>query len=115
MLTDNFHDANAETSFVKIDAATIEDMQKRISALENMIYQTKEIFTLEEAALYIGVSRSQMYRLTHLHMIPYFKPTGKLVFFEKAELNKWLRLGLVKSDDQIQAESRTALQRLAER
>jgi excisionase family DNA binding protein len=79
-------------------------MQKRISTLENMIYQTKEIFTLEEAALYIGVSRSQMYRLTHLHMIPFYKPSGKLVFFEKAELNKWLRQDQVKSDSKIEVE-----------
>jgi excisionase family DNA binding protein len=69
-----------------------------------MIYQTKEIFTLEEAALYIGVSRSQMYRLTHLHLIPYYKPSGKLVFFEKAELNKWLRQNQVKSDAQCEVE-----------
>jgi excisionase family DNA binding protein len=104
MTTANFHNAGAETSSVTIDAATIEDMQKRIATLENMIYQTKEIFSLEEAALYIGVSRSQMYRLTHLHMIPFYKPSGKLVFFEKAELNKWLRQDQVKSDSQIEVE-----------
>jgi excisionase family DNA binding protein len=104
MTTANFHSAGAETSSVTIDAATIEDMQKRISTLENMIYQTKEIFTLEEAALYIGVSRSQMYRLTHLHMIPFYKPSGKLVFFEKSELNKWLRQDQVKSDAQCEVE-----------
>jgi excisionase family DNA binding protein len=79
-------------------------MQKRISTLENMIYQTKEIFTLEEAALYIGVSRSQMYRLTHLHLIPYYKPSGKLVFFEKAELNKWLRQDPENSNAQIETK-----------
>jgi excisionase family DNA binding protein len=104
MATANFHNAGVETSSVTIDAATIEDMQKRISTLENMIYQTKEIFTLEEAALYIGVSRSQMYRLTHLHLIPYYKPSGKLVFFEKAELNKWLRQDSVESDAQIETK-----------
>jgi excisionase family DNA binding protein len=104
MTTANFHNAGAETSSVTIDAATIEDMQKRISTLENMIYQTKEIFTLEEAALYIGVSRSQMYRLTHLHLIPYYKPSGKLVFFEKAELNKWLRQDPENSDAQIETK-----------
>jgi excisionase family DNA binding protein len=69
-----------------------------------MIYQTKEIFTLEEAALYIGVSRSQMYRLTHLHLIPYYKPSGKLVFFEKVELNKWLRQDSENSDAQIETK-----------
>jgi hypothetical protein len=41
-----------------------------------------------------------MYRLTHLHLISYYKPSGKLVFFEKAELNKWLRQDQVKSDAQ---------------
>jgi excisionase family DNA binding protein len=78
-----------------------------------MVYNAKEIMTLEEAAIFIGVKRSQLYKLTHMNCIPYYKPSGKLVYFEKSELLKWLRQNPVKSQSQIDEEAQTILSRLA--
>ena len=29
--------------------------------------------------------------MTHRHELPFFRPNGKLIYFEKAELLKWMR------------------------
>jgi hypothetical protein len=48
-----------------------------------------------------------------MNCIPYYKPSGKLVYFEKSELLKWLRQNPVKSQSQIDEEAQTILSRLA--
>jgi excisionase family DNA binding protein len=95
--------------------AIVKEQGKRIEQLENLLYQGKEILTLEEAALFLGVTRSQLYKLTHRHVIPYFKPTGKLVYFEKSELLEWVKQNPVKSQSQINTEAKSHMQMLATR
>ncbi|MCB7481593.1 helix-turn-helix domain-containing protein [Christiangramia sediminis] len=50
----------------------------------------KEVLTLEEACQYTGISRNYMYKLTSMNKIPYAKPRGKSIYFERTKLNAWL-------------------------
>lgn len=52
---------------------------------------TKEVLTSEEAALYMGVSKSYLYKLTMRGEIPHFKPLGKKCYFNRKELEEWLQ------------------------
>lgn len=52
---------------------------------------TKKMLTLEEAARYLGVSKSNLYQLIHRRAIPHYKPNGKMVYFNRLELDKWLQ------------------------
>jgi excisionase family DNA binding protein len=51
---------------------------------------TKNVLTFNEACMFSGLSKSHMYRLTSTRQVPHFKPFGKMVYFERAELEKWL-------------------------
>jgi excisionase family DNA binding protein len=51
---------------------------------------TKNILTLNEAAIFLGISKGYLYRLTSRKLIPFYKPNGKLVYFKRAELEKWI-------------------------
>jgi len=48
-----------------------------------------ERLSLVEAAQYLGVSKSYMYKVTHTRLIPFYK-FGKRVFFYTKELDNWL-------------------------
>lgn len=50
----------------------------------------KEILSLKEAATYIGVSYSHLYKLTSKRKIPCYCPQGKLLYFKRSELDEWL-------------------------
>lgn len=65
-------------------------MTKQITELQANILSQKTVLTFDEAARYTGISRSYLYKLTHLHRIPFTKPAGKLIFFSRVELDKWL-------------------------
>lgn len=75
--------------------------EERIKALENIFLCQKEIFNLDEAAMYIGVSKSNLYKMTASRKIPHYKPAGRYIYFERSELDKWIREGAVKTEEQL--------------
>lgn len=66
------------------------NIEERLDRIERILTHKKKILTFEEACEYMGVSRSFLYKLTSRRQIPHSKPNGKMIFFEKSELNKWL-------------------------
>ena len=72
----------------------MEEIIKRLNAIERKLNELailkKETLTLKEAAKYLDLSCSHLYKLTYSKQIPHYKPRGKQVYFEKRELDKWL-------------------------
>ena len=50
----------------------------------------RQPLTVDEACSYLRLSKSQLYKLTSTGKIPHYKPEGKLIYFEKAELDNWI-------------------------
>jgi len=48
------------------------------------------LLSLKEASDYLGFKTSYLYKLTHLHKIPFFKPLGGKLLFSKKELEQWV-------------------------
>ena len=71
-------------------ADKVSPLEERIDNLEKRAISSKDILTLQEASVYIGVSLSQLYKLTSTQSIPHYKPRGKMCYFEKTELDAWL-------------------------
>ena len=61
------------------------------SVLTEIDINTKELLTIEETAQYLGISKSYLYKLTSRGAIPHYKPFGKMVYFNRKELVKWLQ------------------------
>lgn len=49
-----------------------------------------DLFTFQEACMYIGISESMLYKLTSGKEIPHYKPRGKMIYFAKEDLDEWL-------------------------
>ena len=67
--------------------------------------------SLSETAEYLNLSKSYLYKLTSRRMIPHFKPLGKLVYFQKTDLDAFLLQNRIKPAAEIdqQAADRLAL------
>ena len=59
--------------------------------VQRIIIEHKEILSLEQAAQMLGLSRSYLYRQTSAGTIPYYRPSGKVIYFERSELLNWIR------------------------
>ena len=73
----------------------------------NIINSSKRILTSEEAARYMGVSKSYLYKLTMRQEIPHSKPTGKMVYFDREELEEWLMSGRIATEQQLSQQAQT--------
>lgn len=74
---------------------------ERFTLIENRLLSQKAVLTFDEAAVYTGLSKSFLYKLTSASRIPHFKPSGKNIFFDRLELENWLKSNPVKTKDEI--------------
>lgn len=67
--------------------------------------QERNLLTTTEAAKYLGLKPSYLYKLMMRRAIPYYKPNGKLCFFSKADLDAWLTNIRIKSQEEIDSDA----------
>ncbi len=76
---------------------------EKLNRLEKLIIgSAKEILTVEDLINYTGYKRSYIYKLVHNNVIPFSKPNGKSLFFEKTEIDAWLLQNKSQSESQIE-------------
>ena len=86
----------------------IEELQKRIEAVEDILDNAKEVLSVEEASRFMDIARSSLYKMTSDRSIPFYRPNGKMIYFEKADILAWIRKNRVtatKKDDGTEKES----------
>lgn len=86
------------------------NVTKRITMEEKLnqiltysLLAAKNVLTLEDVALLTGLSKSHLYRLTCTHKIPYYRPNGKQIYFDRSEVEAWMkqnRVATVKEAEQ---------------
>ena len=84
-----------------------DEILTKLTNLENLIKkgQTEKPLTLNEAAQYLDISKSYIYKLTCSNKIPHYKPQGKKIYFDKSELDSWLMTNPVKSTADIEQKA----------
>jgi len=80
---------------------TLSEVNAKIDILIKAISSNKQTLSIEEAAFYAALSVSYLYKLTSTQQIPHFKPRGKMVYFDRSELDSWLRQNRVKTTAEI--------------
>ncbi len=85
-----------------------EELQKVADLITaNTIFTTKEVLTSDEAAKYMGISKSYLYKLTMKQEIPHYKPMGKMCYFNRAELEVWLQNNRIATDSEINQKAQS--------
>jgi len=66
---------------------------EKLTTIENLLEETNQTkpLTLPEAAKFLDLSPSHLYKLTSERKIPHFKPNGKKIYFDEYELVQWLK------------------------
>lgn len=61
----------------------------------------KNVFSVEDVALLTGLSKSWIYQATCNKQIPHYKPNGKQIYFDRAELEDWMKQNRVATAKEI--------------
>ena len=79
---------------------------EKLAKIENLLkVQNGRPLTLEEAADYLSLSKSYLYKLTSANKIFHFKPQGKRIYFRKSDLDAWILRNPIKTTDAIEQEA----------
>ena len=65
------------------------------------------MLTPTEAAKYLGIKLSYLYKLMMRRVIPYYKQGGKLCYFDPEDLDRWQRSVRVATDDEIESQAQS--------
>jgi excisionase family DNA binding protein len=79
-----------ERCSVKLDI-----LLSRVDKLTGLLFHLKGTFTVEDAAMYLGITSSHLYKLVRKHDIPHSRPTNGRIFFNKEDLDKWIKSRMV--------------------
>ena len=63
-----------------------------------------EYIGIDEASKHLGLSKNYLYSLVHKGKIPFYKPNGKKIYFNKLELNEWIAKSKVRTLDEMARE-----------
>ena len=85
-------------SFKVIKLRKMKDIINKI--LNYSLLAAKNVLTLEDVSLLTGLSKSHLYKLTCNHQIPHYKPKGKQLYFDRAEIEAWMKQGKVSTVDE---------------
>lgn len=80
---------------------------EQLDRIETAALGQKNVLTFDEAARYIGVSKSDLYKRTSNREIPHFKPRGKMVYFDRVQLENYLKQNPIKTAEEIEANANT--------
>ena len=74
--------------------------------LANASMYTKPVLTSDEAAQYMGISKSYLYKLTMSQKIPHYKsPMGKMCYFNREELEQWLQSDRIPTIEEVEQQA----------
>lgn len=62
----------------------------RLSNIESLLSISKTVLNINEVSLLTGLSKSTIYKFTHLGTVPHYKQ-AKHLFFDRVEIESWLK------------------------
>lgn len=84
---------------------TLSDLIAKIELLTAAVLSNKQTLGIEEAACYTGLSVSYLYKLTSTQQIPHYKARGKILAFDRSELDSWLKQNRVATVQEVQSKA----------
>lgn len=89
----------------------IKKLEEGIERLERGMFGFKRIMTLPELAVYIGMSESYIHKLTSRNVIPHYQPLGKIIYFDRYEIDDWILKNKVPSKQEIERKANAMILR----
>lgn len=90
-----------------MDENRIEQKLERIEKL--LLNSQKTVLSFNELVEFTGLSQSYLYKLTSKGDIPFYRPNGKQLYFNKVEIEEWLLRNRAKTNEEIQNQVTTNL------
>ena len=82
-------------------------IDERLRNIETLLSSQKTVLNFDGVAVYTGLSKSYLYKLTCSGGIPCYKPQGKHIYFNKPEIDQWLLQNRKATTREIESQAAT--------
>lgn len=82
-----------------MEAQLLQELQE----IRRLLSLQKEVLTLEEFCTYAGISKHQAYHLTSTGKVKFYRPFGKMIYFDTSEVVEFLKHNPVNDSRQRRA------------
>ena len=80
---------------------------QRLETIERYsLLAAKNVLAIDDVSVLTGLSKSHLYKLICKRQIPCYKPAGKNVYFDRKEIEDWMRRN--RQNTQAEAEQTAA-------
>lgn len=83
------------------------EIKLQLDRIERLtLLSAKNVLCFDDVILLTGLSKSHLYKLTSSHKIPMYKPNGKQIYFDRLEIEGWMkqnRIATTKEVEQVAA------------
>lgn len=73
-----------------------------LKEIETKMFMFKEMMTLDEAAEYLGASKSLLYKMTASRGLTHYKPNGRVIYIDRKDLDELLRTNPIYSKKELE-------------
>lgn len=87
------------------ELSIVQRLERIEQLLTSQTVLQKPTLNIDEVALYTGLKKAYIYKLTHKHEIPFYKPNGKNVVFKRDEIDSWLLRNRTATIEEIEEET----------
>jgi len=85
---------------------TLQKQNERLKNIESLLSVQKNVLNIDEVCTLTGLSKSHVYKLTCYQKIPFYKQS-KHLFFDRVEIENWLKENRFKPSDELIKEAAT--------
>lgn len=80
----------------------LEDIKNQLDRIERYsLLSAKNVLCFDDVVLLTGLSKSHLYKLTCSHQIPHYKPNGKQIYFDRTEVETWMKQNRIATKEEI--------------
>lgn len=82
------------------------ELLERLEAIErNTLLGAKQVLTRSDVAILTGLTTATIYKLTTERRIPHYKPNGRLLYFDRKEIEEWMKQNRVGTTQEAEREA----------
>ena len=94
----------------QIRIMTSEELKAIASLIEANNVNSKAVLTTDEAAKYLGITKSAIYKMTMGRKIPHYRSKGgKLLYFQREEIEQWATSNKVMTEEELEAKANSLI------
>ena len=89
----------------KQNIITLSEIHHELLEIKQLLSQQKKMWSLDDFCSYTGISKAYAYHLTSTNKVKFYRPFGKMIYFDADEVIEFLKQNPIEPQKAIAAKA----------